>query len=108
MQNRIDRLEGLVLSLMTSGGEAVDPSSATRTMSLSTGSNSQAEFTPAQGSDEHFMEDDSIESETDKVAKSFGVLHFSNNKAMYIGDAHWASILHEVRFASIWRIIILT
>lgn len=96
MQNRIDRLEGLVLSLMTNGDQAVDPSSATRTLSLSTGSNSQAEFTPPQGAEDHFREDDSVESETDKVAKSFGVLHFNNNKAMYIGEAHWATILHEV------------
>ena len=98
MQNRIDRLEGLVLSLMTNGNDGVAPSSASRAMSLSTpGTNSQVEFTPPQGSDEHFQEDESIESETDRVAKSFGVLHVNNNKAMYIGDAHWATILHEVR-----------
>jgi hypothetical protein len=75
MQNRIDRLEGLVLSLM-SGNE-------TRTMSMST--NSQG-VTPEREE----------ESETDSVAKSFGVLHFNNNKAMYIGDSHWATILTEI------------
>ena len=96
MQNRIDRLEGLVLSLMTNGSEAADPASAVRAMSLSTTSNSQVEFTPPQGSEDQFREDDSVESETDKVAKTFGVLHFNNNKAMYMGDSHWASILHEV------------
>ena len=85
---------------MTNGSDSAGPSAATRTMSLSTGSNSQAEFTPPQGSDDHFHEDESVESETDKVAKSFGVLHVHNNKTMYMGDAHWATILQGVGSAS--------
>lgn len=102
MQNRIDRLEGLVLSLMTQGNDSASPSAVNRAMSMSTSTNSQQEFTPPQGSEEHFREDDSVESETDKVAKSFGVLHFNNNKAMYISDAHWATVLTEVSF-HVWR-----
>ena len=90
-----------MLSLMTNGNDSVGASSASRTMSLSTPATStQTDFTPPQGPEEQFQEDESIDSETDKVAKSFGVLHFNNNKAMYIGDAHWATILHEVRYVS--------
>ena len=96
MQNRIDRLEGLVLSLMT-GNDSMGSASANRTMSIS-GSTPSQDFTPPQGSEEHFREDDSVESETDKIAKSFGVLHVHNSKAMYISDSHWASVLTEVGF----------
>ncbi|MCJ1449008.1 MAG: hypothetical protein MMC23_009527, partial [Stictis urceolatum] len=41
-------------------------------------------------------EEEEGDSETDRMSKSFGVLHFQNNKAMYIGDAHWAAILNDV------------
>ena len=99
MQNRIDRLEGLVLSLMTNGNEAAGPAVANRTLSMSASTPSQ-DFSPSLP-DEHFRdEEEEGDSETERVAKSFGVLHFQNNKAMYIGDSHWAAILNDVRHDS--------
>ena len=97
MQNRIDKLEGLVLSLMGSGNDSQPPGEGPRAMSVSTSSNSNTPFTP-QGSDDTHRDNDSVESDTDKVVKSFGVLHFNNNnnQASYIGDSHWATILHEI------------
>ena len=97
MQNRIDRLEGLVLSLMTNGNEAAGPSAANRTLSMSASTSSQ-DFSPSLPHEDHFREEEEEgDSETERVAKSFGVLHFQNNKAMYLGDSHWAAILHDVR-----------
>ena len=95
MQNRIDRLEGLVLSLMTNGNEAAGPSLANRTLSMSASTASQ-DFSPAQTEEHSREEEEEGDSETERVAKSFGVLHFQNNKAMYLGDSHWAAILHDV------------
>ena len=98
MQHRIDRLEGLVLSLMTNGSEAAGPMAADRTLSMSMGSSSNPqEYTP-QSQDDQFSadQDDEVESESDRVSSRLGVLHINNNKAMYIGDAHWASILNDV------------
>lgn len=92
MQHRIDRLEGLVLSLMTNGSDSAGPTEAGRALSLS--SNSQ-QFTPSQ-LDESFEDAEEGDSETEKVAKSFGVMHVANNKAVYFGDGHWGAILSDV------------
>lgn len=94
MQNRIDRLEGLVLSLMTNGSQSAGPAAALATISgdSSTGSaqnvnDIEIDATGAPVADE---------SDTEQVTKSFGILKVDNNKSYYISDAHWASVLHEV------------
>lgn len=102
MQNRIDRLEGLVLSLMTNGSQSAGTAAATRALSqsASTGSMEYPQDVDV-GLNE---EDDSMakgeveeaESETDRVAQSLGVMKVENNKSMYFGDAHWATILKDV------------
>lgn len=79
---------------MTNGNETAGPAAADQALSMSLGSTSQ-EFTPNTMEDS-FQEDEEIDSETDRVAKSFGVLHFQNQKSMYIGEAHWAAILSDV------------
>jgi hypothetical protein len=95
MQNRIDRLEGLVLSLMTNGSHSEGPTAAMAAIS-GTGSNA------GSGQHVHDLEiDDDVpiqeESDTEQVTKSFGIMKVdNNNKSYYISDAHWASVLSEV------------
>ncbi|MCJ1434706.1 hypothetical protein MMC27_004075 [Xylographa pallens] len=100
MQNRIDRLEGLVLSLMTNGAQSAGPAAATRALSSSTSSGSKG-FSPHFDNNEDEMVKDEDgeeegESETDRVAQSLGVLHVHSNKSLYVGEAHWASILNDI------------
>ncbi|KAI9780619.1 MAG: hypothetical protein M1835_004455 [Candelina submexicana] len=96
MQNRIDRLEGLVLSLMTNGAQSAGPTAAAAALSTSddTGSNEH----PQLIDDESMIKEESDEeySDTDQVAKSFGVMRVDNNKSYYVGDAHWAAILSDI------------
>ncbi|KAL4925468.1 Zn(II)2Cys6 transcription factor [Aspergillus undulatus] len=95
MQNRIDRLEGLVLSLMTNGSQSEGPAAA---MAAISGTSSSI------GSAQHVHDDVEIddepaiqeESETEQVTKSFGIMKVDNNKSYYISDAHWASVLSEI------------
>ncbi|MCJ1397364.1 hypothetical protein MMC11_000557 [Xylographa trunciseda] len=100
MQNRIDRLEGLVLSLMTNGAQSAGPVAAARALSTSTSSGSKG-FSPQFDNNEDEMVKDENgeeegESETDRVAQSLGVLHVHSNKSMYVGEAHWAAILNDI------------
>ena len=94
MQNRIDKLEGFVLSLMSSGNDPLSSTTTNQAVSVSRSSNSLTPITPQ--SSEDTPREASVESETDRVAKSFGVLHVNNNQAAYIGDSHWATILNEI------------
>lgn len=94
MQNRIDRLEGLVLSLMTNGSQSAGPAAAMAALSgeSSTGS---TRFSHDIDAEEDGMEG-AEESDTDQVTKSFGVMKMDNNKSYYISDAHWVSVLNDV------------
>ncbi|KAL8689447.1 MAG: hypothetical protein Q9224_004637 [Gallowayella concinna] len=101
MQNRIDRLEGLVLSLMTNGAQSAGPAAAGRTLSMSeeTGSMEYSQDIDAGGVDhQHGMmkpDGEEAESETDQVAQSMGVLKVMDNKSMYFGEAHWSAVLQD-------------
>ena len=104
MQNRIDRLEGLVLSLMTNGAQSAGPAAAQRALSMS-GSSSGLSYPQdvdidgdMAGSRNGQMKADGEEgeSETDQVAQSLGVMKVDNTKSMYFGEAHWATILKDV------------
>lgn len=102
MQNRIDRLEGLVMSLMTNGVQSAGATAATRALSLtnSSGSMEYPHDVNVNGDDqENAMvkgEGDEAESETDQVSQSLGMMKVDNNKSMYFGEAHWATILGDV------------
>ena len=99
MQGRIDRLEALVLSLMTNGAQSPGPAAAARALSMSASSSSQEYLYQHDTNDEMVKdEDEDGESETEEVAKSLGVLRVDNTKAtsMYVGDAHWGAILNDV------------
>ncbi len=106
MQNRIDRLENLVLSLMHNGNE-VDPAtaasasaegiipagsapmSASRTDSIASANNHV-------GRPHDEIDDDS--DIDDGLATSLGVLKVDANqgKSMYIGQEHWHTILSDI------------
>lgn len=105
MQNRIDRLEGLVLSLMTNGAQSAGPAAAQAAIANSLNSAS---------SDQHFdlsnmssgmssgqpdsipEEDAGEESEMETVTKSIGVMKVNNNQTIFASEAHWYAILGEV------------
>lgn len=104
MQDRIDRLEGLVLSLMTNGAQSAGPVAAQRALSMS-GSNSGLSYPPEVEVDGDFhgcphgqirADGEEGESETDQVAQSLGIMKVDNNKTFYYGEAHWAAILKDV------------
>lgn len=104
MQNRIDRLEGLVLSLMTNGSSSSGAAAAQQAISAATSTIGSGSLGPNLDSNL----DDSVmgmnesgaeaESETDGVTKSLGVLKVDQerNKTFYIGEAHWAALLNEI------------
>jgi len=103
MQNRIDRLEGLVLSLMTNGSQSAGPAAANQALSINSSLGSLGY--PQDGDvDVDGEEDDGLprgsgaeESETDQVVQSLGVMRVDNNRSMYFGDAHWAAILSDIK-----------
>ncbi|KAL8909983.1 MAG: hypothetical protein Q9171_004716 [Xanthocarpia ochracea] len=103
MQNRIDRLEGLVLSLMTNGAQSAGPAAADRTLSMSASTGSMEYPQNVEVDDVNNLngmlrpDGEEAESETDQVAQSLGVLKvMDNNKSMYFGEAHWAAILTDI------------
>lgn len=99
MQNRIDRLEGLVLSLMTNGSPPAGPATAMEAISGSgSGSSVPTRNSNSESVDEDEMPTGPEESDTEQVTKSFGVMKVDNNKSYYISDSHWASVLSEVSF----------
>lgn len=100
MQNRIDRLEGLVLSLMTSGSQPSSAATAqaaisnSRTNSLSTGSDLKLD---PEGVDMIREENENgEESEVEGISRGIGIMKMDNGKAMYASDAHWYAILGEI------------
>lgn len=106
MQDRIDRLEGLVLSLMTNGSQSAGPVVATQALSMSS-----TTLSPDDVQDDHIKatdegqtmsrgDRDEVESETDQVSQSLGLMKVQNNQSTYFGDAHWATILSDVCYHS--------
>ena len=98
MQNRIDRLESLVLSLMTNGAQSAGTTAANRALSHSASAGSVDYSQGFNGEDDEMVKDENEggESETDQVVRSLGVLKVDNNKSMYFGEAHWATILNDI------------
>jgi hypothetical protein len=103
MQNRIDRLEGLVLSLMTNGAQSAGPAAATAAISRSQ-SDAAGSFTSPLGLDneEDSMikeeDEDGENSEVEGVTNSLGHLKVDadKGKSLYVGDSHWHMVLADV------------
>ncbi|KAF7560960.1 hypothetical protein G7046_g3154 [Stylonectria norvegica] len=103
MQNRIDRLEGLVLSLMH-GGANVDSATAAAAGAANTQSTTDSGSSAKTGRDDGaaMADDDDDEGENsdpdDGLATSLGFLKVdtAKGKSMYIGNQHWHSILADI------------
>jgi hypothetical protein len=114
MQNRIDRLEGLVLSLMTNGAQSAGPTAAhaaiSRSASASGPSTNQTQEIDQDDDDMIKEEDEDQGSDVESVSTSFGALKVDNEKgkSMYFGDSHWHLVLADVsiitRFLLLWAI----
>ncbi len=106
MQNRIDRLEGLVLSLMTNGAQSAGPAAAaaaiSRSQSDSAGSSLPRDV--VQDDDDMIKEEDEDDSEVEGVTNSLGVLKVDadKGKSLYIGDSHWHMVLADVSCFFSW------
>lgn len=99
MQARIDRLENLVLSLVTDGAQSAKAAAPREVMLGSVNVNSSEtsqNLDSGQGARGTSVGDE--ESDTEKVTKSFGILKVDNQnqKSYYISEAHWMSILNDV------------
>jgi hypothetical protein len=95
MQNRIDRLEGLVLSLMTNGAQSAGPAAAQAAIAHSLNGSIDAPYDLSNGP-ESIPEEDGDESEVEHVTKSIGVMKVDNNRAIFASEAHWYAILGEL------------
>ncbi|KAG6025022.1 hypothetical protein E4U41_001627 [Claviceps citrina] len=103
MQNRIDRLEGLVLSLMHNGGAANagaggrPRNGASTSQSVADGGSSAGATGQPRG-EEAAMAGDEESDVDDHLAKSIGVLKVDadKGKSMYFGQEHWHLILSDI------------
>jgi len=104
MQTRIDRLEGLVLSLMTNGAQSAGPAAAVAAISRSQSDSAASSFPPDQDREEDDdmikEEDEDGESDVEGVTNSLGILKVDadQGKSMYYGDSHWHMVLSDVSF----------
>ncbi|KAI9888482.1 MAG: hypothetical protein M1814_006900 [Vezdaea aestivalis] len=103
MQNRIDRLEGLVLSLVSNGGAV--PSNGARALSTSESTDS-AEYNYNRSdpdtipeADEDQDQDEDEESDVEQISKSMGILKVMDKSQtqFYVGDTHWATVLKDIK-----------
>ena len=95
MQNRIDRLEGLVLSLMHNGAN-IDTSTARGSTSVSQSVTDSGSSTKIEQEEAAMADDDSDVDES--LATSLGVLKVDTDKgkSMYFGQDHWHLILADI------------
>ncbi|KAF2278277.1 uncharacterized protein EI97DRAFT_249612 [Westerdykella ornata] len=103
MQNRIDRLEGLILSLMTNGAQSAGPAAAqaaiANTLAGCPYGSSENSYSASHSNPESIREEEEEEgdeSEVEKVAKSIGVMKMDNNRTIFASEAHWYAILGEI------------
>jgi len=107
MQNRIDRLEGLVLSLMTNGAQSAGPAAAAAAIHRSQSDSAASSSFPLdvdQGDDDMIKEEEDGDSDVEGVANSFGVLKVDaeKGKSLYFGDSHWHLVLSDVSICSLF------
>lgn len=98
MQNRIDRLEGLVLSLMHNGGN-IDANTAAAAGAVQSASQSITDSGSGKmDREEPTMVDDDDSDIEDGLATSLGVLKVDTDKgkSMYIGQQHWHTLLADI------------
>lgn len=109
MQNRIDRLENLVLSLMTNGAQSAGPTAAATAVAGSLSGSSVGVPLDVDGDDMISEENEGLDGEVDKVTKSIGVMKVMDNKApIFASEAHWYAILGEVGICAATALIIFS
>lgn len=103
MQNRIDRLEGLVLSLMHGGANVPtqqgEASGASASQSVTDSGGSSAAKAPIQQGQEMMEDEEEEDSDVDgDLSKSLGVLKVDvdKGKSMYFGQESWHTILADI------------
>lgn len=107
MQNRIDRLENLVLSLMTNGGSGTGaggptagPAAAAAALSASRSPTSMAtglsNELDAQDQDMDAKDDNEVDSEVEQMSRSIGVMKVQNDRQFFASEAHWWAILSDI------------
>lgn len=114
MQNRIDRLEGLVLSLMHGGANISPADAAAAAAAAVAGSTNSSKSGPGavnsdtpdsfsarmdeDGNPGDDAGDDDDDDSDDGLANSLGVLKVDTDrgKSMYIGQEHWHTILADI------------
>ncbi|GAB7357265.1 hypothetical protein MBLNU459_g8238t1 [Dothideomycetes sp. NU459] len=98
MQNRIDRLENLVLSLMTNGSQTAGAAAAHAAISSSR-SNSMATSVSIpldENGNDSIKEVEGEDSDVENVAQGIGIMKVDNGRAIFASDAHWYAILADI------------
>ncbi|KAF1813659.1 hypothetical protein P152DRAFT_287686 [Eremomyces bilateralis CBS 781.70] len=96
MQSRIDRLEGLVLSLMTNGTQSAGSTAAHAAISESISGSSQDAQGDLENSEMVAVEQEGEENEVDQVGHSIGMMKIDKDKAVFASESHWYAILGEI------------
>ena len=100
MQNRIDRLESLVLSLMTTEQGASTASAQASIESsrqpTSTSHSRSADVSMAQDESEMFDQEGEDSDDVNDVSQGIGFMKVDGTKSLYASDAHWHAILANV------------
>ena len=94
MQTRIDRLEGLVLSLITSTEQSGGTRAANKVLARAARSGESQAENGLECQGDCFNDQD--ESEVDEIAESVGIMKVDNDKATFASEVHWYAILSEV------------
>lgn len=97
MQNRIDRLESLVLSLMTNGSQAAGPAAAASAILGSRTAGSLDDSLVLEDDDMNEEQRDE-DSDVEQVSRSIGIMKVQNDRQFYASEAHWYAILSDVGF----------
>ncbi|KAH0349039.1 hypothetical protein KCU83_g5628, partial [Aureobasidium melanogenum] len=97
MQNRIDRLESLVLSLMTNGTQAAGPSAAHAAINSSRSNSLGTSISmPLDPHRDSIREVEGEDSDINDVAQDIGIMKIDGAKAFFVPDAHWFAILSDI------------
>lgn len=105
MQNRIDRLESLVLAMMTNGSQGAAPAGAPP--AVMSGPRSAESTDMSQDMEEVDNTEEKVrslrdeDSEVERVSKDMGVMKVHNDRQMYASDGHWYAILSDVSLGSL-------